>query len=515
MQIAIIGSLILSILHSVLFFRKNVGISVLLFTIPAVLFLIYVLDKKGKIKNKKALFLSIPIFLLSSTYFIFNNSFFNVLNIFAILALLASMIIWAISDEFKFSLLLSKIFNIILGPIEFIGQSFRIIRENLFNTSKKDENSKINITKKVIKAILISLPILLVVLFLLMSADDNFAQIFSFVSDYIIKLFTSLEFLYLVLRLLLIFVLFIYFVSFLYNLLEEKSSFNVLDKIKSPKKFKFDIFTVNTVLTVLNIIYFIFSAVQIGSLFSNNSMAIEQYSNSARQGFFQLMIVSAINFVLIIISTINRTNESEKSKLYKKIMNILIIIFTMVILLVSFQRMNLYKDTYGYTLLRLLVFSALATEALLIIPTILYVLKGKINLFQSYFVIIVVMYVIINFVNFDKIIAKENINRYIEKGKLDFSYLMQDTGTDAIPEIKKLYLNKDNLESKDGDTQALNRKINNYLYDMKKDLEEEKDTWQSFNISRKNARDELADLDLKYENSNYKNYEYRYDYNNL
>ena len=44
MQIAVILSLILSVWHSILFFRQSVGISVILFAIPTIFATMYVLD---------------------------------------------------------------------------------------------------------------------------------------------------------------------------------------------------------------------------------------------------------------------------------------------------------------------------------------------------------------------------------------------------------------------------------------------------------------------------------------
>ncbi len=499
MQVALIVSLILSIIHSVLFYRQDVGISVVLFSISVIIGLYIALNKNGKIKNKKALILSIPIILLSSTYFIFNNQIFNVLNVFVILALFATMIIWMLNDKLKFTLLLSKIFNIIIGPLEFIGETFKLVKK-VFSYNKEDKNSKMVLFKRIAKALLISLPILLVVLFLLISADDSFAKIFSWISDYIVELFTSVEFLYLILRLFIIFILFIYFVSFIYNLIDEHSSFNVIEKVTRPKEIKIDIFTVNVVLTVLNIVYLIFSIIQVVNIIDRNSS--EVYSQSARQGFFQLMILSAINLVLVIISKINKSEKSNLANKYTKIMNILMVIFTIILIIVSFSKMNMYQEKYGYTRLRLFVYTALVTEGLLIIPTILYILKEKINLFYSYLGIILTMYVIVNFVNIDKMIAKRNVDLYFETGKIDFEYLEDLKSTDVIPDIKRLL-------NKTIDDEELTRNVNNYLYNKKIDMKKT-ETWQSYNISINRAVEELHSLDLKYMKKEYKN---TYDYN--
>ena len=81
MKIAVVGSFLIAILHSVLFYGQKLGISVFLFCIALGFFIIYILEKCKKIKNKKALILCVPILLISATYFIFNNSFFYVANI--------------------------------------------------------------------------------------------------------------------------------------------------------------------------------------------------------------------------------------------------------------------------------------------------------------------------------------------------------------------------------------------------------------------------------------------------
>ena len=356
--------------------------------------------------------------------------------------------------------------------------------------------------ERIIKAIIIAIPIILIILFLLISADDNFAKIFSGFADYIVQIFTSWEVVYFILRIALIAILFVYFVSFIYNLTNEKSSFNIIEKINKPKGIKIDIFTINTILTILNIVYAIFSVVQIINLGNSNKM--ESLSSTARQGFFQLMIVSIINFVFIIISTINKDKESVASKKYKNIMNILMLIFTIVLIIVSFQKMRLYVEKYGYTYLRILVFFTLATEAILAIPTAIYIIKKKVNLFYTYFTIIITMYIIMNFININKLIAKKNVDLYFETGKFDFYYLKKLDSTDSALEMKRLLNKIENDES-------LNNRVNNYLYDVKKDLEKEKITWQSFNFSKSKAKKEFDKLNLEYKNPYNKN-RYRYNY---
>ncbi len=202
------------------------------------------------------------------------------------------------------------------------------------------------------------------------------------------------------------------------------------------------------------------------------------YAQYARTGFFQLMAVSIINFVVLIVSKKNTKEANKTSKQYTKIMNTLLAVFTIVILLSSVVRMNLYEQEYGYTFLRIMVYFIQITELILIFPTILYNIKEKFPILPWVIGISVTMYIILNFINVDALIARRNINRYFAETEkteptIDFAYLSEHTSWDAIPEITRLLETKDNF---------LQTKVNQYLLQQYKELKEEKQSWQSFNV---------------------------------
>lgn len=517
-----LGSLLLSIIHSILFFRQRWGISIFLFMIAALFLLTYILSKYDKIKDKKALVLRFPILILSLTYLLFNNPIFNITNMIVIIILLGIMIVWMIAGKVRLSLILSNLINIFLGPIEFVNVAFKIIGENLSKFFKAKEKTKTGKAKKIVKALIITIPIVLIVLFLLVSSDPIFERIFGKIADGIIELFTSIEFLYLLLRIFLISVLTVYFISVLYNLISEKTTFQIMAKeAKEKGKLNIDNYTINVVLSGLNIVYLIFCTIQLASLFTKTGfMNNNQYADYARQGFFQLMIVTLLNFIVILISLVNKKEESQRSKTYKNTMNVLMLIFTFIILMSSFVRMNLYETTLGYTTLRLWVYTVLITEVLLLIPTVIYILKRKINLFGWYFGIIISMYLILNFTNTQSIIAKRNIDMYMtQTGKLDIDYLIRDTGVDAVEQMLRLLEETPKVESIDN-LDVIRRKVNNHLYELKEELldEENKDTIFSYNFNRNKARKLLKEKELEYKpyTSNYNNYyDYSYPYNNI
>ena len=172
----LIGALFLSLWQSLLFWKQDLGISVLLFTIP----IIWITTKllKGNIKNKKALLISIPIIVLSSTYFIFDNLTFYLINIVLIPILYLIMIIWAISD-FQIKSIIYKIILMIFEPLNYIGDVIRAVLKE-FNPKEKDEQIGEKKEKNnIFKAVCFTGIIALIVIGLLCSADNEFAKIFS------------------------------------------------------------------------------------------------------------------------------------------------------------------------------------------------------------------------------------------------------------------------------------------------------------------------------------------------
>ena len=208
------------------------------------------------------------------------------------------------------------------------------------------------------------------------------------------------------------------------------------------------------------------------------------YATYARQGFFQLMMISFINIVMIILAKVNKGDASN----YTKGMSILTLLFTIVILLSAFFRMNLYEKAYGYTYLRLFVYYILATEFILILPIGLWILDKKIDILKWTIGIVTLMYLILNFSNIESTIAKRNVDRYFEnqeENEIDLEYLFQHTGTDAIGQIKRL------LNAKD---ENIIIRVTEYLLREKEELQNTETSWQETNLSEIKAKEELVNI---------------------
>lgn len=483
----LIGALFLSLWQSLLFWKQDLGISVLLFTIP----IIWITTKllKGNIKNKKALLISIPIIVLSSTYFIFDNLTFYLINIVLIPILYLIMVIWAISD-FQIKSIIYKIILMIFEPLNYIGDVIKTVLKE-FNPKEKDEQIGEKKEKNnIFKAVCFTGIIALIVIGLLCSADNEFAKIFST----IFKDINICNVPELTGRIIIIIIAFFYFAGFFMNMLNEE---NGLKEFEEEEKIeKKESYTIRMMLTVLNVVYLVFCFTQIKVLFTEQNI---KYSEFARKGFFQLMIVSLINIVMILKANNKNLKETEKQEKYKKTMCIVMVIFTLIIIISAFARMTLYQQNYGYTRLRILVDYTLITEIILLIPTIIYILKNKIDLIKTYFVIIITMYCLVNFINIDKIIMKNNFNRYKETGYIDLNYIMEMNNSDLIEQLLELkdtefkYSEKAYSQS-DTDKQEIQeqigkqqRELNGYLASWKKSFNETH-TLAEFNLPKMRAK---------------------------
>lgn len=483
----LIGALFLSLWQSLLFWKQDLGISVLLFTIP----IIWITTKllKGNIKNKKALLISIPIIVLSSTYFIFDNLTFYLINIVLIPILYLIMIIWATSD-FQIKTILYKIILMMFQPLNYIGEVIKSVIKELRPKAKNENTENTKEKNNVFKAVCFTVIIALVVIGLLSSADSEFSKIFSGIFKNI-NIFNVPE---LTIRIITIVIAFFYFAGFFMNMLDKENGLREFEENENVEKK--ESYTIRMMMTVLNVIYLLFCFTQIKVLFTEQNI---KYSEFARKGFFQLMIVSLINIVMILKANNKNLRETEKQEKYKKTMCIVMVIFTLVIIISAFARMTLYQQNYGYTRLRVLVDLTLITEIILLIPTVIYILENKINLIKTYFVIIITMYCIVNFINVDKFIVKNNIDRYKETGNIDLNYLIEMNNSDIVDQLLELnsteFKYSEKLYSQSNiDKQLIKEKIERqkkmldaYLTNLKKNLNETY-TVAEFNLPKMRAK---------------------------
>lgn len=176
----LIGAIAFAIWSVTLFWGKDIGLSMFLFVFPFTYFILDLLERNQKIKNKKIKMLVIPILLLASSYVIFDNEFFNCINIIVIPALVIIMIMGLVREKFQIKLdWIKEMIEIVMVPISFVSETFEKLRQTIENKLKINlDGRKDKKIKKVVKGILITIPIVFIIILLLSSADEVFGNLF-------------------------------------------------------------------------------------------------------------------------------------------------------------------------------------------------------------------------------------------------------------------------------------------------------------------------------------------------
>lgn len=417
----IISALFLSVLSCIMFWHHEIGISLIIFLFSFLTLSLFLLFQKKRIVNKKYLFLIIPILLLSSTYFIFQNKLFYTLNFIIIFILIIIMFIGLLSKNYNITTILANSNNLILGCVD----SAYDITEMLDN-----KKLKVSINMKILKALLITIPVIVIVFILLSKSEVLFSNLLNSIKDSFLNI-VNYDFKSILQRIVYILIGIVILTLFFYNIINNYEEEEVINK---PKKELKDVFTFKILLISLNIVYLVYVILQLSTLIDYLiNGGINNYAEYARSGFFELMGVSFINLIIILITF----KYKEDNKLLK-ILNTIMLIFTFILIISAIIRMRFYERVFGYTILRLLVYFILITETFIIIPSIIYVWKRNFSLIKIYSIIILGSYIILNFINLDYVIARVNINRYFKSGKIDINYLVNKLGPDAYLEIVRL-----------------------------------------------------------------------------
>ncbi|MBE3089874.1 MAG: DUF4173 domain-containing protein [Actinobacteria bacterium] len=241
-----------------------------------------------------------------------------------------------------------------------------------------------------------------------------------------------------------------------------------------------------TILILINAIYTIFSFIQFTYLFGGSSFIAPSsftYAEYARRGFAELIIVTIINFGILIFGITFVKKDSKRIFVALKAFLTLLVIFTFILLISAFYRMTVYEQAYGFTYLRIFVQAFMIMLFFLFVINIIYIWYQKLPIIKSYFIISLAIYIIMNFANVDIIIAKNNINRYFETGQIDMVYL-KGLSYDAAPEMQRLFMSVKG--SPDLKEKQMAEEISGYFKERKLDLKNQK-SWQSYNISKYKA----------------------------
>ncbi|MCK4799791.1 DUF4173 domain-containing protein, partial [Candidatus Parcubacteria bacterium] len=267
-----------------------------------------------------------------------------------------------------------------------------------------------------------------------------------------------------------------------------------------------------TVLVLIEALFLLFIIIQFFYLFGGKEYVwgineYVTYSEYAKKGFYELICVSIISFILIYTIDVSGKRKTFKEKKIFKILGAVLILEISIIIYSAWTRMVVYVEGYGLTLSRFLVFAFLFwiffTFSIFLYKILLE--KRKEFFLLAVFCFSVVSWIGINVLNPDAFVARKNIERLSQGNNIDHYYLSH-LSIDAIPETVKIFQMNVSEEIKMEVAEDLyfycDFSFRDRYYFMGPSWEEEpisfkkkleniekrqNKNWQSFNISEKKA----------------------------
>jgi hypothetical protein len=470
--------LLLGILGEEAFFRSEVGISYFVF-ISAFYSVFIWRYRRFQFSHQRLGYLILCcIWLLSASYFLNNNVLFYALNILVIPGLVIFHLVLITSPKnFQWNKLafVTYILTRLIQALKY-NASFAAFFGKGFKQGVNED--KFLVWKKIILGIAISLPILFVVLNLLISADSQFEQLIGGIPQWF-QVITVERIMRLIVMLILT-AAFFGFMQILYN-----RHMNVIKQQSNEQRIQMDGIIAITVLVIINAVYLLFTVVQFRYFFSGTLQADFTFAEYARKGFFELLFVTLINLsiTVIVLTFVNRATSFMRRA--TQIMLTILVLSSSVMLSSAFLRLSMYEDAYGFTFTRVLVHSFMIFLVVIFTYTLVKIWVEKLSLYHFYFITSLIYYTAITVIDLDKIVVKENMNRYETSGKIDVHYL-NNLSYRGVLGLIDLYEKDKNIPE-----------LKTILLERKKEALAESLPWQSYNLKREQAFSELKKLDIE------------------
>ena len=383
-------------------------------------------------KNGEFTFVSIASLVLAIT----SSLTFTLYAVDPLSRLLAFVIYFSSTTMCAVSTVDETVMDTVEGIIKYIRSvvisPFRNFLLPLKSLLKNDKNKT---AIQVGTAFLATIPVLIVVIPLLTSADAAFEGLVYKIAESL-----GLTILKLILSVVLTGFLLSFAVSCKYELNETKSKpidFEKARTLKTP-------FAV-TFLGMIAFVYLVYMFSQTAYFFSAFSGILPEgyefsFAEYARRGFFETEAIAFINLVLMggIQWKAVRRGNGELNPILKGIMTF-ISIFTILFIITALSKMVMYIGEYGLTVLRLFTSVFMVATAVLIVAFIIRVFNAELKTMKYAVVISLSLFTLLCLCGVDRTVAQYNVNAYLSgmHESIDL-YTLEDLTESSIPYIYKL-----------------------------------------------------------------------------
>ncbi len=413
----------------------NLGFSVT-YSVLSLGALVYVCSRNAK--NKLLYFVMLVLnLILTASFTLYDN---NVLKFLIVLVVLfiTGMVLNGLSgtsicDDGTFLKFADVFYVSGIEPFVNINKLFTSLI-----TEFKNRNNKFVM---IIPGILLAIPMLVVIIPLLSSADAAFNTIVE-------KVFSNVALL--ILSLVLTVVAVPVFSSYGFSLARGITR----DKNKSlnSKPGKMSVVFLNTFLSIIGFIYVVFLVSQLAYISDTFAFLLPEGFSAAefaRSGFFQMSAITALNLIItFLVSVLEKPKANGRLPVSTKLILTFFTAFSLFLTVNSFIRMSMYIEMYGLTRLRVLTSVFMIMLCVIFIIVLIRIFFEKFRYINFILIICALTCVAVSVTNIDTYISKYNYLKYTE-GEIgvDFEHYVS-LGNAAVPELIKLSRSDDYITSR-------------------------------------------------------------------
>lgn len=286
------------------------------------------------------------------------------------------------------------------------------------------------------------------------------------------------------------------------NAVEDTDQEDCVNKLKSIQKAHV-VTVLAAVLPILflYVIFFISQWKYYMSAFSGKLPVGLSYANYAREGFFQLCMVSFINMVIIVFVQLFMDVEKPVVAKIKGGIVISYAACTLILIATAMSKMMLYIESYGLTQKRVYSSWLMIVLAILFVVAVVKQFVKRLNAVAVSMAVVVVAFGILALSNVDGLIARYNVDRYLE-GSLETVdvWAMRDLGDAAVPELTRLLEELEDKVTADkngSDYEFLYGRTEGVLEDIALEYDNQNRQVMSYTIPYLRAKDALDDAGIK------------------
>lgn len=465
-------SLGLAVVFNYLFFGKALGISV--FVCNAVLLgAVFGFARYQKLDFGKSYRLAAPILFFALMPAVRASevlTFFNVVATFGLLMLLAyqltgiPVVLMQLRDYTTLAMLV---------PFRMLGRALHTV--SVLGHIQSTVKSR-DVWVRVLKGVLMALPILIIFGALFSQADLAFSQFLSNfisirISEHTAQYLALLTFAFVAA---LCYLSYIFFVPTTPNPRGPSSGVEDGTLGAHPSK-QIEILVF---LSLVASLFLLFIGFQVTYLFGGETNIASTgftYAEYARRGFGELLGIAALSLILLFAAD-QYAGSATKRNNYFLVPALILIAEVGIVIISALKRLSLYIDAYGLTEPRLYAGAfILLLLALFILLAITFVRSKPEHFFMFGTLLSTLAFLaLLNVLSPDAYIAQYNVSRYIRTGKVDvdnIGYLSTDAAAAKLELHTRL----------EGEAQQV---LDSYLAKQAGRLELDTAHWQSFNLSR-------------------------------